>query len=91
MPTLFDKLLELHNNKTRCFINGIPDSDTKGTIVTVGVDYVEFETLKAEVEKTSKKEKTTRELIIIPIAKIETISSGEEVKETNLLQAALNA
>ena len=89
------KLIELIDKyiseKKRCFVNGIPDSDTKGTIIARGDDYIEFETLKIETEKKTQKEKTIREVIIMPIGCIETISLGQETKEINTLDRAMKA
>jgi hypothetical protein len=88
----FIEIIDIYiNEKKRCFINGMPDSNIKGTITARGDDYIEFETLKVEVEKKSQKEKTTREVVIIPIDKIKTLSSGAVTTEVNMLDKAMKA
>jgi len=78
-------------DKKRCFINGMPDGDTMGIITKREEDFIVFETLNVQTEKKTQKEKKTSETIIIPIDKIDIISEGEIVKETNVLDKALKA
>lgn len=91
MKNLIEVIDQYIKEKTRCFVNGMPDSTTKGTIIGRGDDFIEFETIKIEMEKNTQKERTTKEVIIIPIAKIEALSSGEEVKEINIMDKAIKA
>ncbi len=89
---LVEKIDKYIKDKTRCFVNGMPDDDeTKGTILKKEEDYIEFETLKIEEEKKSQKEKTTREVFFIPIANIDCISEGQKESEVNMLDKAMTA
>lgn len=73
-------LLKYKENKTRVIINGLGTGETKGTIIAINDDYIEFELLNIQKETKSNKEKTTREVKLIPIANIFDLSEGE--KET---------
>ncbi len=73
-------LLKHKENKTRVTINDLGTGETKGTIIAVHDDFIELELLNIQTEVKSKKEKTTREVKLIPIANIFDLSEGE--KET---------
>lgn len=73
-------LLKLKKEQTRVILNGLGAGETKGTIIEVHDDYIEYELLNVQNEKKSKKEKTTREVKLIPIANIFDLGEGE--KET---------
>ncbi len=57
-----DLLLKYKAEKTRVIINGFGDGETKGTIIAVNDDYIEFELLNIQKEVKSGKEKTTKEV-----------------------------
>lgn len=75
---LIDKCIA---DKTRCFINGMDG----GIITKHEQDYIEFETLDIQVEKNTQKQKTTKEQIVIPIAKIDLISFGVKIETSTAL------
>jgi len=81
----FDEIINKYiSEKTRCFVNGLPDnSETKGTIIARGEDYIEFEMLNIQTEKKTGKLKESKELKIIPISQISDLSVGEIVRETD--------
>lgn len=68
---LIDKCIA---EKIRCFVNGMDG----GYILKREEDYIEFQTLEVEVEKKTQKERTTKEIVVIPIDKIDLISFGEQ-------------
>jgi hypothetical protein len=77
----FRELLMKHKEeKTRVIINGLGTGETKGTIMAVNDDYIEFELLNIQKETKSGKEKTTREVKFIPIANIFDLNEGEKEK-----------
>lgn len=79
----FKELLkELGVNKNRVIINGMGAGETKGTIIGVHEDYIEFELLEIKKEKKSGVEKQTREVKYIPFSVIYDVSEGEVEKET---------
>ncbi|CAG0967075.1 hypothetical protein METP3_01212 [Methanosarcinales archaeon] len=53
-----DLLLKYKENKTRVIINGLGDGETKGTIIAVNDDYIEYDLLNVQKEVKSGKEKT---------------------------------
>lgn len=70
---------EFIKNKTRCVVNGMPDDEhTKGSIIDRGEDFIKFEMLSKQEEKKTGKQRESREVIIIPIDKIETFGEGEK-------------
>ncbi|MGB8218544.1 MAG: hypothetical protein WCE94_14700 [Candidatus Methanoperedens sp.] len=77
-----DLLLKHKENKTRVIINGLGTGETKGTIIAVNDDYIEFELLNIQKETKSNKEKTTREVKHIPLTSIFDLSEGEKEKIT---------
>ena len=82
-------LLDACANKTRILINGMGSGTTKGTILEVFEDYITYELLEVEVEKNTKKEKTTKEIKMIPISAITEISEGEKETTKNPVIQAL--
>lgn len=68
-------------DKKRVVINGMGTGDTRGTILSVHEDYVEYELLEIKKEKKSGAEKQTREVKYIPIFDIHDVSEGEVEKE----------
>ena len=72
--------------KTRVIVNGLGAGDTKGTILAVHDDYIEFELLNIQKEVKSGKEKIKREVQYIPLTSISSLSKGENEKtnETGL-------
>lgn len=83
-----DKLNEYKENKTRILINGLGEGTTKGVIIDVKDDYVEYELVDVQIEKKTNKTKTTTEIQYIPINQISSLSTGETEKTTssNLLE-----
>jgi hypothetical protein len=77
-----DLLLKYKENKTRVIINGLGAGDTKGTIIAVHDDYLEYELLNIQKEVKSGKEKTTKEVKCIPLTSIFDMSEGEKEKES---------
>ncbi len=75
-------LLKYKENKSRVIINGLGTGETKGTIISIHDDYIEFELLNIQKEMKSNKEKTTREVKYIPLTGIFDLSEGETEKET---------
>ncbi len=75
-------LLKYKENKTRVIINGLGTGETKGTIIAINDDYIEFELLNIQKETKSNKEKTTMEVKYIPLTSIFDLSEGETEKET---------
>lgn len=76
-----EKIDEFIKNKTRVIINGMPsDDETRGIILRKDEDFIEFEMLNIQTEKKSNKEKQTREIVLIPLDKINDISLGEQEK-----------
>jgi hypothetical protein len=75
-------LLKYKTEKTRVIINGLGTGETKGTIIAVHDDYVEFDLLNIQKETKSNKEKTTREIKCIPLTGIFDLSEGEKEKIT---------
>lgn len=75
-------LLKYKENKTRVIINGLGTGETKGTIIAINDDYIEFELLNIQKETKSNKEKTTREVKYIPLTSIFDLSEGEKEKIT---------
>lgn len=78
-------LNDFMTNKKRTIINGM-GSDTRGLILEVTDDYITYELLNTEREKTSGKERTTRELLYIQISNIFSLSEGEKQETTNTLK-----
>lgn len=83
--SLQDLLVTYYQDKTRVLINGMGKGTTKGTIIGVKTDYIEYELLQEEIEKNSSKTRTTREIKIIPLAAISEISTGETKTEKSPL------
>ncbi|WAM22664.1 MAG: hypothetical protein OI715_00795 (plasmid) [Candidatus Methanoperedens sp.] len=79
-------LLKYKENKSRVIINGLGAGETKGTIIAVNDDYIEYELLNVQKEVKSGKEKATKEVKFIPIANIFDLNEGEKEKisETGL-------
>jgi hypothetical protein len=73
-------LREYMKEKTRVIINGLGTEDTKGTILEVHDDYIEFELLNIQKETKTNKEKITREVQYIPLTSISSLSEGEKEK-----------
>jgi hypothetical protein len=72
----FKALLEKYkNDKTRCLINSLGDGETRGLIIEVHDDYIDYELLDAKKLKGSDKEKQIREVKHIQI------SEGEKETE----------
>lgn len=66
---LIDKCIE---KGTKVFINGVPEEDG-GIIIKREEDFIRF-----EITNTAKKqEDTTKEILIIPIGQISSLSQGE--------------
>jgi hypothetical protein len=80
-----DELIEYKEKKTRVLINGMGTGNTKGTILNVYSDFIEYELLTVEVEKNSSKTRTTREVKLIPLTAISELSEGETKNETTPL------
>jgi hypothetical protein len=79
----FRELLMKHKEeKTRVIINGLGTGETKGTILAVNDDYIEYELLNIQKEVKSGKEKTTKEVKCIPLTSIFDLSEGETEKES---------
>lgn len=76
-----DFLLKCKNDRTRVLINGLGDGETRGLIIEVHDDYIDYELLEVKTLKGSDKEKQTREVKHIPIIAITDISEGEKEKE----------
>jgi hypothetical protein len=83
-----EQLLKLKKEQTRVIVNGLGAGEIKGTIIEVQDDYIEFELLNIQNEKKSKKEKTTREVKLIPIANIFDLSEGEKETISDMGQSA---
>jgi len=83
-----DLLQKYKAEKTRVIINGLGDGETKGTIIAVNDDYIEYELLNVQKEVKSGKEKTTREVKCIPLTSIFDLSEGEKEKITETGLAA---
>jgi hypothetical protein len=81
-------LREYLKEKTRVIINGLGTEDTKGTILEVHDDYIEFELLNIQKETKTNKEKITREVQYIPLTSISSLSEGEKEKTTETGLAA---
>lgn len=81
-------LREYMKEKTRVIINGLGTEDTKGTILEVHDDYIEFELLNIQKETKTNKEKITREVQYIPLTSISSLSEGEKEKTTETGLAA---
>lgn len=83
-----DLLLKYKAEKSRVIINGLGDGETKGTIIAVNDDYIEFELLNIQKEVKSGKEKITREVKCIPLTSIFDLNEGEKEKITETGLAA---
>lgn len=81
-------LMGYMQEKTRVIVNGLGAGDTKGTILAVHDDYIEFELLNIQKEVKSGKEKITREVQYIPLTNISSLSEGEKEKTTETGLAA---
>ena len=77
-----DLLQKYKTEKIRVIINGLGDGETKGTIIAVNDDYIEYELLNVQKEVKSGKEKSTREVKYIPLTSIFDLSEGEKEKIT---------
>lgn len=64
-------------NGTKVFVNGMPDEDG-GKIIKKEDDFIRFEI----INKAEKQEDTTREVIIIPINQIFSVSLGAKKAAT---------
>jgi hypothetical protein len=81
----FRELLKrLKDDKKRIVINGMGTGDTKGTILEVHDDYIEYELLEIKTEKKAMVEKRTREVKCIPVFDIHDVSEGEVETEKPL-------
>jgi hypothetical protein len=76
-----EQLMKYKESKTRVLINGLGDGTTKGTILEVYDDFIDYELLNIQTEKKTKKEKQTREVKHIQIAQIFDVGEGEKEKE----------
>jgi hypothetical protein len=75
--------------KTRIIVNGVFGTEKKkATIIAVHDDFIEVELLEIEKEVKSGKERTTREVICMPMTGIVTVSKGEETSEASTGLAA---
>jgi hypothetical protein len=83
-----DLLQKYKAEKIRVIINGLGDGETKGTIIAVNDDYIEYELLNVQKEVKSGKEKITREVKYIPLTSIFDLSEGEREKLTETGLAA---
>ena len=85
----YKQLLEKYKtDKTRVFINGMPNSDEKGTILAVNDDYIEFEIRKEEKEKNTGKERTSVSVLNIQLCNITEINTGIKKSDKNALEIA---
>lgn len=81
---LKDLLIKYKVDKTRVLINGLGDGETRGLIIEVHEDYIDYELLEVKKLKGSDKEKQTKEVKHIPIIAIFDLSEGEkETEATN--------
>jgi hypothetical protein len=79
-------LRRLIGDKTLCLVNGLGNieenkltKERQGSRITdmnEADDYITFEIIKTE--ERNKTERTTKEIVYIPISKIESISEGEK-------------
>lgn len=75
--------------KTRIIVNGsFGIGKKKATVVAVQEDYIELELLEVENEAKLGKERTTREVVCIPMSGIVSISEGEKMSEASTGLAA---
>lgn len=75
-----NKLLEYKESKKRVLINGMGSGTTKGTILEVYDDYLDYELLNIQEEKKTGKQKQKREVKHIQISQIFDLSEGEKEK-----------
>lgn len=78
-----DFLLKCKNDKIRVLINGLGDGETRGLIIEIHDDFIDYELLEVKTLKGSDKEKQTREVKHIQICQIFDISEGEKEREAS--------
>lgn len=77
-------LVEAMNSKKRVVLNGFGSGTTKATIIEMREDYLTLELIDVEVEKNTKKEKVSKEIIFIPIDAVTQFGEGVKVQSNQM-------